>query len=273
MVSRFHVGVIKSYAVEYDLEPFRYANFKDYPSRLHSKYLFKSREEAQRYRETHVDHVSTRILKRGVTGGPYVYSLHDLGWVDFLRIGHSMDVDNQVLLARLLERRACQRPSGSVDGPTLDCGTHFRNALLRARELPEQKPDRFRLSRSLPALHMLGTRRGRRAARSERPRGSVLSLALCQGAVSGDRNHPHRLVLQPIRLQSRTRNRPSTPLISTPSKRWTALRTMMARWEDPTYGRVNPVARPAAPALKHPRSCRAPRSHRSAARRRAADPR
>jgi hypothetical protein len=60
---------------------------------LHSKYLFKSREEAQRYRETHVDHVSTRILKRGVTGGPYVYSLHDLGWVDFLRIGHSIDVD------------------------------------------------------------------------------------------------------------------------------------------------------------------------------------
>jgi hypothetical protein len=33
MVSRFHVGVIKSYAVEYDLERFRYANFKDYPSR------------------------------------------------------------------------------------------------------------------------------------------------------------------------------------------------------------------------------------------------
>ena len=93
MVSRFHVGVIKNYAVEYDLERYRYANFKDYPSRLHSMYLFESREEAQRYRETHMDHVSTRILKRGVTGGPYVYSLHDLCWIDFLRIGHSMDVD------------------------------------------------------------------------------------------------------------------------------------------------------------------------------------
>jgi hypothetical protein len=31
--------------------------------------------------------------KRGLTGGPYVYSLHDLCWIDFLRIDHSMDVD------------------------------------------------------------------------------------------------------------------------------------------------------------------------------------
>lgn len=93
-VSRFHVGVIKSYSVEYDLERFRYEHFRHYPSRLHAMYLFEDRQEAQRYRETHMSHVSNRILKRCVTEGPYLYSLHDLNWIDFLRIGHSIDADN-----------------------------------------------------------------------------------------------------------------------------------------------------------------------------------
>jgi hypothetical protein len=94
MVSRFHVGVVKSYAVDYDLERFRYERFRDYPSRFHAMYLFEDRQQAQRYRETHMDHVASRILKRGVTEGPYVYSLHDLNWIDFLRLSHMIDVDS-----------------------------------------------------------------------------------------------------------------------------------------------------------------------------------
>ena len=38
IVSRFHVGVIKAYAVEYDMERFRYERFREYPSRLHAMY-------------------------------------------------------------------------------------------------------------------------------------------------------------------------------------------------------------------------------------------
>jgi hypothetical protein len=94
MASRFHIGVIKAYAVEYDLERFRYERFRESPSRLHAMYLFETRQGAQRYRDTPLEHVSTRILKRGVTEGPYVYSLHDLNWIDFLRLGHSMDVNS-----------------------------------------------------------------------------------------------------------------------------------------------------------------------------------
>ena len=94
MVSRFHVGVMKSYAVEYEIERFRYQLFREYPSRLHAMYLFETRQEAERYRETHMDHVSNRILKRGVTDGPYVYSLHDLNWIDFLRLTTMIDVDS-----------------------------------------------------------------------------------------------------------------------------------------------------------------------------------
>ena len=92
-VSRFHVGVIKSYAVEYDLERFRYERFRDYPSRLHAMYYFESRQVAEQYGETHKDHVAGRILKRGITVGGYMYSLHDANWIDFLRLGHSIDAD------------------------------------------------------------------------------------------------------------------------------------------------------------------------------------
>lgn len=32
-----------------------------------------------------------RILKRGRTAGSYTYSIHDSSWVDFMRLGGSMD--------------------------------------------------------------------------------------------------------------------------------------------------------------------------------------
>ncbi len=92
MVSRFHVGVVKSYAVEYDLERFRFSQFPTYPSRLHSMYLFQDRVSADKYRETHLSHVANRVLKRAITSGGYVFSTHDLGWIDFLRLGHTLDV-------------------------------------------------------------------------------------------------------------------------------------------------------------------------------------
>ncbi len=92
-VSRFHVGVINSYAVEYDLERFRFVRFPALPSRLHAMYLFEDREASERYRITHEGHIAGRLLKRGVTSGPYFFSRHDLAWIDFLRLGHSMDAD------------------------------------------------------------------------------------------------------------------------------------------------------------------------------------
>lgn len=93
MVSRFHVGVIGSYAAEYDLERFRFQFHPGLPSRLHAMYLFENRRDANLYRKSHKNHVQGRILKRCVTAGPYVYSHHDLAWIDFLRAGHSMDAE------------------------------------------------------------------------------------------------------------------------------------------------------------------------------------
>ena len=60
-VSRFHVGVINSYRVEYYLDqPIRH--FSTLPSRLHGMYPFEGLTEAERYRDTHASHISGRIL-------------------------------------------------------------------------------------------------------------------------------------------------------------------------------------------------------------------
>lgn len=92
-VSRFHTGVLRNYMVEYDLERFRYERYRSYPSRLHAMYLFENKVEASQYHLRHPVHVGRRVLKRGVTLGQYAYSIHDSAWIDFLRLGHMMDVD------------------------------------------------------------------------------------------------------------------------------------------------------------------------------------
>jgi hypothetical protein len=92
-ISRFHLNVMYNYGIEYDLERFRYENFKSFPSCLHAMYLFENKIEASRYYAKHPSHVGSRVLKRGVTAGPYLYSIHDSAWIDFLRLQHSMDAD------------------------------------------------------------------------------------------------------------------------------------------------------------------------------------
>ena len=90
-ISPFHLGLIRNYQVEYELESIRYNSFKRYPSRLHALYLLESREAAEQYKEAHREHVKGRILKRGITCGNYKYSCHDAGWIDFLRQAFSLD--------------------------------------------------------------------------------------------------------------------------------------------------------------------------------------
>jgi hypothetical protein len=90
-ISRFHLTVINNYRIEYDLEKFRHQFHPDLPSRLFAIFLFENRQDALLYRESHLPHVAERVLKRAVTVGEYIYSLHDLAWIDFLRELHVMD--------------------------------------------------------------------------------------------------------------------------------------------------------------------------------------
>lgn len=91
IISPFHSGAIRHYAVEYNLERFRFQHFREHPSRLYAMYLLESRENAEQYREAHPEHVGGRVLKRGITKGGYKFSTHDAGWIDFMRLPHMMD--------------------------------------------------------------------------------------------------------------------------------------------------------------------------------------
>jgi hypothetical protein len=53
-----------------------------------------------KYKDAHPEHVRFRILKMGVTEGPCVCSSHDSAWIDFLRLGHSLDADTFSACAR-----------------------------------------------------------------------------------------------------------------------------------------------------------------------------
>ena len=92
-VTPFHLRITQHYRAEYNLELLRHQAFSLHPSRLHALFLFDCREDAERYRELHPKHVGGRVLKRGVSAGRYKYSAHDGAWIDFLRIGHSVDED------------------------------------------------------------------------------------------------------------------------------------------------------------------------------------
>lgn len=90
-ISPFQNNLLRNYIAEYDLELSRQRQFAAYPCRLQAIFLLDSAEEAERYAARHPSHVGTRLLKRCSTVGPYLYSVHDSAWVNFLRIGHSMD--------------------------------------------------------------------------------------------------------------------------------------------------------------------------------------
>jgi hypothetical protein len=92
-ISRFHLGIINNYRIEYDLESFRHKFHPLLPSRLFAMYLFETREQASLYHSRQQAHVGRRVLKRGITSGPYVYSIHDSAWIDFLRAFHVLEAD------------------------------------------------------------------------------------------------------------------------------------------------------------------------------------
>lgn len=84
-ISPFQGNLLRSYSAEYNLEITRKQNYSNYPSRLVATFLFESEEDAIKYKETHEFHVANRELKVGKTVGSYIYSRHDLSWIDFLR--------------------------------------------------------------------------------------------------------------------------------------------------------------------------------------------
>jgi hypothetical protein len=93
-ITPFQFGIMREYMAEYNLELGRERHFSSYPSRLNAIYLFESEDEAQKYKNRHLSHVGDRILKKGRSVAPCVYSVHDCSWVDFLRLTHSVDQDS-----------------------------------------------------------------------------------------------------------------------------------------------------------------------------------
>lgn len=84
-ISPFQGNLLRQYLAEYKLEVSRKNHYPEYPSRLSSTFLFEDEEQAKVYANTHQFHVGDRELLKGKTVGPYTYSRHDLGWIDFLR--------------------------------------------------------------------------------------------------------------------------------------------------------------------------------------------
>lgn len=90
-MSVFQYKITNHYRIEHDLELHRIEHFENYPSRLNALYLFTSKEEAEKYQTIHPDHISKRELLACQSKGNYYYSLHDLSWIDFLRIEGMVD--------------------------------------------------------------------------------------------------------------------------------------------------------------------------------------
>jgi hypothetical protein len=99
-ISPFQNNLLRNYIAEYNLELSRQQHFEAYPCRLQAIFLLDSAEEAEKYATHHPEHVGKRILKRCKTVGEYCYSVHDLAWVDFLRIVHSMDAQTLDFVGR-----------------------------------------------------------------------------------------------------------------------------------------------------------------------------
>lgn len=94
-ISPFQSNLLRSYQAEYNLEITRKKHFTEYPSRLASTFLFENEQEAMKYKKIHYFHVGDRILKVGKTVGNYIYSQHDLSWIDYLRSPLIIDEDTR----------------------------------------------------------------------------------------------------------------------------------------------------------------------------------
>jgi hypothetical protein len=99
-ISPFQNNLVRNYMAEYNLELCREQNFAHYPCRLQAIFLFDTEEEARKYLARHHNHVGGRLLKRCQTIGRYLWSRHDSSWIDFLRVGHSMDAETLQFVGR-----------------------------------------------------------------------------------------------------------------------------------------------------------------------------
>lgn len=90
-ISVFQHNMIRHYLTDYNLELSRVREASDYPSRLDAGFLFVTADEAHRFEQGNPRHVEGRTLKRVKTNGPYLYSTHDGGWVDLLRLPDMKD--------------------------------------------------------------------------------------------------------------------------------------------------------------------------------------
>jgi hypothetical protein len=99
-LSPFQWGMLSHYIADYNLELSRQHYFSGYPSRLDACFLVESAAAGHKYAAAQPEHVKRRTLKRLVTEGSYVYSTHDSGWVDFLRLRGSIDAETINAAAR-----------------------------------------------------------------------------------------------------------------------------------------------------------------------------
>lgn len=89
-VSPFQMSLLKNYNAECMLEKERVSHFLSYPSRMTALFLFDSPTEAQVYGDQK-KYEGRRELKTAHSVGDYMYSKHDMTWVDFLREEQSLD--------------------------------------------------------------------------------------------------------------------------------------------------------------------------------------
>ena len=88
LVTPFLQNVTHNYGVEFNLEMTRRREFPRYPCRLMAVYLLDDKAAARKYADRHPEHVGNRVLQKVKTVGGYTYSMHDSGWIDYLRIPH-----------------------------------------------------------------------------------------------------------------------------------------------------------------------------------------
>lgn len=74
-ITPYQLNIMREYRAEYNLELGSENGFISYPSRLNAIYLFESSSEAHRYKDSHLEQVGNRILKKvkSVTS----HKLHD----------------------------------------------------------------------------------------------------------------------------------------------------------------------------------------------------
>ncbi|HOL64314.1 MAG TPA: hypothetical protein PLB97_03125 [Accumulibacter sp.] len=84
---------VRAYFAEYHLEYFRQRAFQQFPSRLHAVSLFATRSDAEAYARWHPERVAAKSLLQIRSQGSYCCSFHDASWLEYLRLPHSLSLE------------------------------------------------------------------------------------------------------------------------------------------------------------------------------------